>query len=137
VDAVVRAILVTTSHLLARKTTYQKPGTECCERRHGKRVRQHAIQTPERQGFRVILESAAYGRRPVDGVLRPSAARRTPVPQYHFNGDWLSALAGVTWWNVYLRLFSGAVRSPQAAVLLVREFGAARRGRLMLEYLPG
>jgi hypothetical protein len=27
------------------------------------------------------------------------------VLQYHFNWKWLSAMAGVTWWNFYFRLF--------------------------------
>ena len=33
--------------------------------------------------------------------------------QYHFNWKTLSAMAGVTWWNFYFRLFPGAIRSPQ------------------------
>jgi transposase len=86
---------------------------------------------------------------------------QTPVLQYHFNWKWLSAMAGVTWWNFYFRLFPGTVRSPQVVVFLdhllrhlpgkvlviwdrlgthrsrlVRAFVAAQRGRLMLEYLP-
>jgi transposase len=85
----------------------------------------------------------------------------TPILQYHFNWKWLSAMAGVTWWNFYFRLFPGTVRSPQVIEFLthllrhlpgrllviwdrlpthrsrlVREFVAAQRGRLTLEYLP-
>ncbi len=33
--------------------------------------------------------------------------------QYHFNWKMLSAIAGVTWWNFYFRLFPGAIRSRQ------------------------
>jgi hypothetical protein len=33
--------------------------------------------------------------------------------QYHFNWKVLSAIAGVTWWNFYFRLFAGTIRSPQ------------------------
>jgi hypothetical protein len=44
---------------MARKTTYQEPGAEYYERRHAERVRQQAIQTLERQGFRVTLAPAA------------------------------------------------------------------------------
>lgn len=33
--------------------------------------------------------------------------------QYHFNWKILSALAGITWWNFYFRLYPGAIRSPQ------------------------
>jgi hypothetical protein len=30
---------------------------------------------------------------------------QTPVLQYHFNWNLLSAMTGVTWWNFYFRLF--------------------------------
>ena len=59
VVAVAHSMLVTAYHLLARKTTYQEPGTDYYERRHAERVRQRAIQTLERQGYRVTLEQAA------------------------------------------------------------------------------
>jgi transposase len=86
---------------------------------------------------------------------------QTPVLQYHFRWKWLSAVAGVTWWNFYFRLFPGTVRSPQVVEFLthllrhlrgpvlviwdrlqthrsrlVREFVDAQQGRLALEYLP-
>ena len=38
--------------------------------------------------------------------------------QYHFNWKTLSAMAGVTWWNFYFRLFPGAIRSPQIILFL-------------------
>lgn len=81
--------------------------------------------------------------------------------QYHFNWKVISAMAGVTWWNFYFRLFPGAIRSPQVAQflehllrhlrgkvlviwdrlpshrsLLVKEFVAGLGGRLELEFLP-
>jgi transposase len=59
VIAVAHAMLVTAYHLLARKTTYQEPGTDYYERRHAERVRHRAIQVLERQGYRVTLEAAA------------------------------------------------------------------------------
>jgi transposase len=59
VIAVAHAMLVTAYHLLARKTTYQEPGTDYYDRRHAERVRHRAIQTLERQGYRVTLEAAA------------------------------------------------------------------------------
>ncbi|MFB3917396.1 MAG: hypothetical protein ACE14M_11745, partial [Terriglobales bacterium] len=43
---------------------------------------------------------------------------RTPVLQYHFNWKTLSAMAGVTWWNFYFRLFPGAIRAPQIILFL-------------------
>ena len=38
---------------------------------------------------------------------------QTPVLQYHFNWKSLSAIAGVTWWRFYFRLYPGAIKSPQ------------------------
>ena len=81
--------------------------------------------------------------------------------QYHFNWKTLSAMAGVTWWNFYFRLFPGAIRSPQVIEFLthllrhlpgrllivwdglrshrsrlVWEFVRQQRGRVWLEFLP-
>ena len=47
--------------------------------------------------------------------------------QYHFNWKTLSAIAGVTWWNFYFRLFPGTIRSPQVVTFL----------RHLLRHLPG
>ncbi len=38
--------------------------------------------------------------------------------RHHFNWKTLSAMAGVTWWNFYFRLFSGSIRSPQVIQFL-------------------
>lgn len=81
--------------------------------------------------------------------------------QYAFNWKKLSAIAGVTWWNFYFRLFPGAIRSPQVVGFLkhllrhipgkllviwdglrthrsrlVKAFLAEQQGRLQLEFLP-
>ena len=81
--------------------------------------------------------------------------------QYHFNWKTLSAMAGVTWWNFYFRLFPGAIKSPQVVEFLehlmrhlpdklliiwdglpshrshlVWDFVRQQRGRLWLEFLP-
>jgi DDE superfamily endonuclease len=86
---------------------------------------------------------------------------KTPMLQYHFNWKTLSAIAGVTWWNFYFRLFPGAIRSPQIIEFLshllrhipgkllivwdglpghrsrmVWDFVRQQRGRLWLESLP-
>jgi transposase len=83
------------------------------------------------------------------------------VLQYHFNWKTLSAMAGVTWWNFYFRLFPGAIRSPQVVQFLahllrhldcqllvvwdgasthrsrvVWDFVRQQQGRLWLEFLP-
>src|SRR5713101_6462735 len=46
------------------------------------------------------------------------SAGATPLLQYHFNWKTLSAMAGVTWWNFYFRLFPGTIRSPQVVEFL-------------------
>src|SRR5271167_4048184 len=81
--------------------------------------------------------------------------------QHHFNWKMLSAMAGVTWWNFYFRLFPGAIRSPQIIEFLshllrhipskllivwdglpghrsraVWQFVQQQKGRLWMEYLP-
>ena len=38
--------------------------------------------------------------------------------QYSFNWKTVSAIAGVTWWNFYFRLYPGSVRSPQVVEFL-------------------
>lgn len=86
---------------------------------------------------------------------------QTPVLQYSFNWKTLSAMAGVTWWNFYFRLYPGSIRSPQVVQFLshlmrhipndmlviwdglrshrsrlVKDFVAQQNGRIELEYLP-
>jgi transposase len=83
------------------------------------------------------------------------------VLQYHFTWKTLSVMAGITFWNFYFRLFSGAIRSPQIIEFLghllrhipgkllivwdglpahrsraVWEFVGQQRGSLWLEFLP-
>jgi transposase len=83
------------------------------------------------------------------------------VLQYHFNWKTLSAMAGVTWWNFYFRLFEGSIRSPQVVEFLSHllrhipgkllviwdglkchrsrltwDFIREQQGRIWLEFLP-
>ena len=109
----------------------------------------------------VFIDESGLSERP--HRCRTWAPRgQTPVLQYHFNWKTLSAIAGVTWWNFYFRLFPGAIRSPQIIQFLahlsrhipgklliiwdglkghgrrkVWEYLQQQRGRLWLEYLPG
>ena len=56
--------------------------------------------------------------------------------QYHFNWKTLSAMAGVTWWNFYFRLFPGTIRSPQVIEFLAHLplcLGVAPPGYALLE----
>ena len=59
VVAVAHAMLVTVYHLLRRRTSYLDPGIDYHDRRHAERVRRRAIQTFERQGYRVMPQPAA------------------------------------------------------------------------------
>lgn len=85
----------------------------------------------------------------------------TPVLQYNFNWKNLSAVAGITFWNFYFRLYPGSVKSPQVVDFLgallrhvtgpllivwdrlaahrsvmVRDFIGEQDGRIWVEYLP-
>lgn len=86
----------------------------------------------------------------------------TPVLQYNFNWDKLSAVAGITFYNFYLRLYKGSVKSAEVVdfleallrhipgpLLIVWDRLSAHRSRitgdlltaqkerLWVEYLPG
>jgi len=86
---------------------------------------------------------------------------QTPVLQYHFNWQRLSAAAGITWWNFYFRLYPDTIGAVEAVDFLthllrhlpgkllviwdrsrthrsrlVADFAARQRGRLEFEYLP-
>jgi transposase len=108
----------------------------------------------------VFIDESGLSQRP--HRCRTWAPRgETPVLQYHFNWKTLSAMAGVTWWNFYFRLFPGAIRSPQVVQFLahllrhldcqllvvwdgapthrsrlVWDFVRQQHGRLWLEFLP-
>lgn len=81
--------------------------------------------------------------------------------QYHFNWNLLSAVAGVTGWNFYFRLFPGTIGGPQVVEFLqhllrhvqgkllviwdglpahrsrkVKDFVVQQRKRLEVEFLP-
>src|SRR5215469_4434448 len=74
----------------------------------------------------VFIDESGLSQRPQR--CRTWAPRgQTPVLQYHFNWKTLSAMAGVTWWNFYFRLFPGTVRSPQVIDFL----------RHLLRHVPG
>jgi transposase len=108
----------------------------------------------------VFIDESGLSERP--HRCRTWAPRgQTPLLQYHFNWKTLSAIAGVTWWNFYFRLFPGTIRSPQIILFLshllrhirgklliiwdglpghhsgaVWDFVREQKGRLWLEFLP-
>ena len=81
--------------------------------------------------------------------------------QFHFNWKTISAIAGITWWTFYFRLFPGTIRSPQVVEFLthllrqipgdilviwdglrshrsrlVRDFVKQSAGRIQIAFLP-
>jgi transposase len=59
VIAVAHATLVVIYHLLTRETIYHELGEDYYDRRHAERATRRALDTLERQGYRVVLEPAA------------------------------------------------------------------------------
>lgn len=59
VVAVAHAILVAAYQLLARQVPYRELGPHYYDHRHAERAKHRAVQTLERQGYRVVLEPAA------------------------------------------------------------------------------
>jgi transposase len=70
------------------------------------------------------------------------------VLQYHFNWHLLSAIAGITLWRFYFRLFPGTIRGPQIVeflkhlsrhvpgkLLIIWDGLAAHRSRIVREYV--
>src|SRR5258708_39988281 len=107
----------------------------------------------------MLPDASNYARVSLSGFQ--NLLLRTPVLQYHFNWKVLSAVAGITWWNFYFRLYEDTIRAPQVVDFLVHllrqlpgrllviwdrskthrsrlvgEFVAGQRGRLALDYLP-
>ena len=65
----------------------------------------------------VFIDESGLSERP-HWVRTWSQRGQTPVLRYHFNWKTLSAIAGITLWNSYFRLYPGAVRSPQVVDFL-------------------
>jgi transposase len=108
----------------------------------------------------VFVDESGLSERP-HRVRTWSPRGQTPVLQYTFNWKCLSAIAGITIWNFYFRLYPGSIKAPQVIEFLghlqrhmggkltviwdglpvhrsrrVREFVDQQRGRIHLEGLP-
>lgn len=108
----------------------------------------------------VFVDESGLSERP-HRVRTWSPRGQTPVLQYTFNWKCLSAIAGITIWNFYFRLYPGSIKAPQVIEFLghlqrhisgkltviwdglpvhrsrrVREFVDEQRGRIRLERLP-
>src|SRR5271170_6546321 len=108
----------------------------------------------------VFIDESGLSERPTQ--VRGWAPRgQTPVLQYHFNWHQLSAMAGITFYRFYFRLFPGAIKGPQVIEFLhalgrqirqkvlviwdglpahrsklVRDYVESLNGAIQLEYLP-
>jgi transposase len=108
----------------------------------------------------VFVDESGLSERP--HRVRTWAPRgQTPVLQYSFNWKCLSAIAGMTVWNFYFRLFPGSIKAPQVIEFLehlqqhigsrlmviwdglpvhrsrkVRDFVIGQHGQIQLEFLP-
>lgn len=108
----------------------------------------------------VFLDESGLSERP-HRVRTWAPKGETPVLQYHFNWHKLSVIAGITWREFYVQLHEGSIKAPQVIQFithlcrhirgrllllldrlpahrsrLVRDFVAATRGRIELEFLP-
>jgi len=119
------------------------------------------LKKAPKHGFVIVfVDESGLSQRP-HRCLTWAPRGPPPVLQYHFNWKSLSAMAGVTWWNFYFRLFPGSIRSPQVVQFLqhllrhldckllvvwdgsqthrsrfVWDFVREQKGRLWLEFLP-
>jgi len=108
----------------------------------------------------VFVDESGLSERP--HRVRTWAPRgQTPVLQYTFNWKCFSAIAGLTIWNFYFRLYPGSIKAPQLISFLqhlrrhirgkltviwdglpvhrsrlVREFVAGQKSKIQLEFLP-
>src|ERR1035437_9775107 len=145
----------------------QRPTGRALERdekaiRYWKRVRWPQLKKKALRARRTIIFIDESGLNERPHRVRTWAPRgHTPVLQYHFNWHLLSALAGITWWNFYFRVYVGTIHAtevidflghllrhlpgkllvvwdglPQHRARLVTEFIRAQRGRLAIEWLP-
>jgi transposase len=86
-----------------------------------------AKKNAARQGQTIIfIDESGLSERP-HRCRTWSPRGETPVLQYHFRWHMLSAIAGITVWRFYFRLFPGTIRSPQVVLFL----------RHLLRHVPG
>jgi len=78
----------------------------------------------------VFVDESGLSERP--HRVRTWAPRgQTPVLQYTFNWKCLSAIAGITVWNFYFRLYPGSIKAPQL-ISFLRHLQRHIRGKLMV-----
>jgi transposase len=108
----------------------------------------------------VFIDESGLSERPTR-VKTWAPKGQTPVLQYSFNWKQLSVVAGISFWNFYFRLHTGAIRGPQFVEFLqaltkhirgkllviwdglpahrsrvVKDYVESLHGHLLLERLP-
>lgn len=86
----------------------------------------------EKEGRTIVfVDESGLSERPYR--VRTWAPRgQTPVLQYHFNWNHLSAIAGITLWNFYFRLFPGSIGSREVVIFLSHLLRHLRRKLLVI-----
>jgi len=74
----------------------------------------------------IFIDESGISQRP-HRVRTWSPRGETPVLQYNFNWDTLSAVAGITFYSFYFRLYQGTVKSAEVVDFL----------QALLRHLPG
>ena len=65
----------------------------------------------------LFIDESGLSERPTR-VCTWAPKGQTPVLQYSFNWKQLSAIAGISFWNFYFRLFPGTIKGPQLVEFL-------------------
>src|ERR1700748_3987358 len=78
----------------------------------------------------IFIDESGISERP-HRVSTWAPKGQTPVLQYSFTWKQLSAVAGVTFWNIYFKLVNGAVRAP-GLVAFLKNLRRHLRGRQLL-----
>jgi hypothetical protein len=65
----------------------------------------------------VFIDESGVSERP-HRVRAWAPKGKTPVLQYNFTWNQLSAVVAITFWNIYFKLVRGAVRTPEIVAFL-------------------
>src|SRR5207237_6865045 len=85
------------------------------------------LKKAQKEGRTIIfIDESGISQRP-HRVRTWSPRGETPVLQYNFNWDTLSAVAGITFFNFYFRLYKGTVKSAEVVDFL----------QALLRHIPG
>jgi transposase len=95
----------------------------------------------------VFIDESGLTQKP-HRVRTWSPKGQTPLLFHPFNWENLGAIAGLTWWNFYFRLFKGSIKSPQVIeflgelqrrvpgkLLIIWDGAGIHRSRLIRDYL--